>query len=45
MPGFGGWNSGISKIFEKKLWDNKTSLFPLARQARTIRCASEGSEA
>ena len=26
MPGFGGWNNGISKIFEKKLWDNKNLI-------------------
>ena len=42
MPGFGGWNNGISR---KSYEITKTSLFPLARQARTIRCGSEGSEA
>ena len=45
MPGFAGWNNAISKIFEKKLWDNQHLIISLARKARTMRCGSEGSEA
>ena len=28
-PGFGGWNDGITKIFDKNLWDNKHLIISL----------------
>lgn len=44
MPGVLGWNNGLSKIFEKKLWDNKHLIISLAR-VRQEQCVAEVKEA